>query len=43
MRKEIIEYAKTVTKDTPLTEVVEVVQSEEELEYLLKALERQSE
>ena len=43
MRKEITEYTKTVTKDTPLTEVVEVVQSEEELEYLLKALERQSE
>lgn len=43
MRKEIREYAKTVTKDTPLTEVAKVVQSEEELEYLLKALERQSE
>ena len=28
MRKEIIEYAKTVTKDTPLTEVAKVIQSE---------------
>lgn len=36
MRKEIIEYAKTITKDTPLTEVVEVVKTEEELEYIIK-------
>lgn len=38
MRKEIIEYAKTVTKDTPLTEVAKVVQSEEELEYIIKTV-----
>ena len=38
MRKEIIEYAKTVTKDTPLTEVAKVVKTEEELEYLIKTV-----
>ena len=43
MREEIVDYAKTVTKNTLLTEIAKVVQSEEELEYLLKALERQSE
>lgn len=43
MREEIIEYAKTVTKNTLLTEIAKVVKTEEELEYLLKALERQSE
>ncbi len=36
MRKEIIKYAKTVTKDTPLTEVVKVVKTEEELECIIK-------
>ena len=43
MRKEIIEYAKTVTKDTPLTEVAKVAQTIEELEYLIKALENDRE
>ena len=38
MRKEIIEYAKTVTKDTPVTEVVKVVQTIEELEYIIKTV-----
>ncbi len=40
MRKEIIEYAKTITKDTLLAEVAKVAQTIEELEYLLKALEK---
>lgn len=40
MRKEIIEYAKTVTLKTPIEEVVKVVETIEELEYLLKALEK---
>ncbi|MFR7933567.1 MAG: hypothetical protein ACLU3R_05415 [Acutalibacteraceae bacterium] len=36
MRKEIIEYAKIVTKDTLLTEIAKVVKTEEELEYIIK-------
>lgn len=43
MRKEIIEYAKTVTCKTPIEEVAEVVETIEELEYLLKTLENDSE
>lgn len=43
MRKEIIDYAKTVTKNTQLTEIAKVVKTEEELEYLIKALENDSE
>ena len=43
MRKEIIDYAKTVTPNTLLTEIVKVVKTEEELEYLIKALENDSE
>ena len=38
MRKEIIDYAKTVTKNTFLTEVVKVVKTEEELEYIIKTV-----
>ena len=36
MRKEIIDYAKTITKNTLLTEVAKVVKTEEELEYIIK-------
>ena len=36
MREEIIEYAKTVTKKTLLTEIAKVVKTEEELEYIIK-------
>ena len=43
MRKEIIDYAKTVTKNTQLTEIAIVVKTEEALEYLIKALENDSE
>ena len=43
MRKEIIEYAKTVTLKTPIEEVVKIVETIEELEYLVKALENDSE
>lgn len=43
MRKEIIDYAKTVSKNTQLTEIAKVVKTEEELEYLIKALENDSE
>ncbi len=43
MRKEVIEYAKTVTRDTLLTEVVRIVENEEELIYVLKALEAERE
>ncbi len=39
MRKEVIEYAKTVTENTSLDEVVKVAESPEEIEYLLKASE----
>ena len=38
MRREIIEFAKTITGDTPLTEIFKVVRSEEELMYLLKII-----
>lgn len=38
MRKEIIEYAKTVTKNTQLTEIAKVVKTEEELEYIIKTV-----
>ena len=38
MREEIIEYAKTVTKKTLLTEVAKVVKTEEELEYIIKTV-----
>lgn len=38
MRKEIIEYAQTVTKNTLLTEVAKVVKTEEELEYIIKTV-----
>lgn len=38
MRKEIIDYAKTVSKNTQLTEVAEVVKTEEELEYIIKTV-----
>ena len=43
MRKEIIDYAKTVTPNTLLTEIAKVVKTEEELEYLIKDLENDSE
>lgn len=36
MRKEIIDYAKTVSKNTQLTEIAKVVKTEEELEYIIK-------
>ena len=36
MRKEIIDYAKTVSPNTQLTEVAKVVKTEEELEYIIK-------
>ena len=38
MRKEIIDYAKTITKNTLLTEVAKVVKTEEELEYIIKTI-----
>ena len=38
MRKEIIDYAKTITKNTLLTEVAKVVETEEELEYIIKTV-----
>ena len=38
MREEIIEYAKTVTKKTLLTEIAKVVKTEEELEYIIKTV-----
>lgn len=38
MREEIIEYAKTVTKNTLLTEIAKVVKTEEELEYIIKTI-----
>ena len=38
MRKEIIDYAKTVSKKTHLTEVAKVVKTEEELEYIIKTV-----
>lgn len=38
MRKEIINYAKTTTKNTLLTEVAKVVKTEEELEYIIKTV-----
>lgn len=43
MRKEIIDYAKTITPNTLLTEIAKVVKTEEELEYLIKDLENDSE
>mgnify|MGYP006978512678 CR=1 FL=1 len=43
MRKEIIEYAEVITKNTPLSEVTKIVENIEELEYLLKSLEKKSE
>ena len=38
MREEIVDYAKTVTKNTLLTEIAKVVKSEEELEYIIKTV-----
>lgn len=38
MRKEIIDYAKTITKNTLLTEVAKVIKTEEELEYIIKTV-----
>ena len=38
MKKEIIDYAKTITKNTLLTEVAKVVKTEEELEYIIKTV-----
>lgn len=38
MRKEIIDYAKTVSKNTQVTEVAKVVKTEEELEYIIKTV-----
>ena len=38
MRREIIDYAKTITKNTLLTEVAKVVKTEEELEYIIKTV-----
>lgn len=38
MRKEIIDYAKTVSKNTQVTEVAKVVKTEEELEYIIKTI-----
>ena len=38
MREEIIEYAKTVTKKTLLTEIAKVVKTQEELEYSIKTV-----
>ena len=38
MRKEIIDYAKTRTKNTCLMEVAKVVKTEEELEYIIKTV-----
>ncbi len=36
MRKEVIKYTKTVTKDTRLTEMAKVIKTVEELEYILR-------
>ncbi len=38
MRKEIIDYAKTVSQNTQLKEVAKVVKTEEELEYIIKTV-----
>ena len=38
MRKEIIDCAKTVIKNTFLTEVVKAVKTEEELKYIIKTV-----
>ena len=38
MRKEIIDYAKTVSKNTQLKEIAKVVKTEEELEYIIKTV-----
>lgn len=38
MRKEIIDYAKTVSKNTQLTEIAKVVKTGEELEYIIKTV-----
>lgn len=38
MREEIVDYAKTVTKNTLLTEIAKVVKTEEELEYIIKTV-----
>ena len=38
MRKEIIDYAKPVSKNTQVTEVAKVVKTEEELEYIIKTI-----
>lgn len=38
MRKEIINYAKIVSKNTQLKEVAKVVKTEEELEYIIKTV-----
>lgn len=43
MRKEIIDYAKTITKNTLLTEVAKVVKTEEELEYIIKKVMKRDE
>lgn len=43
MRKEIMVYAKVITKITSLSEVAKIVGTIEELEYLLKSLEKKSE
>lgn len=43
MRKEIIYYAKTITKNTLLTEVAKVVKTEEELEYIIKKVMKRDE
>ena len=38
MKKEIVEYAKSITQDTPIEEIAKVVENIEELEYLIKAI-----
>ena len=43
MRKIIKEYAKTITKDTPIAEIAKIIENIKELEYLLKALEQKNE
>ena len=43
MRKEIIEYAKTITRDTRLTEIAKVIKNLDELAYILKTLEKKHE
>lgn len=40
MRTEITKYARTITRDTPLTETVKIVATIEELEFLIRALEQ---